>query len=498
MKCLLKKFCDDRRGQFSIMFVLLSFPLLASVGFAIDYTQLSNQRGNVQNANDAAALWAAAFLRDNDYLPTPRATQDYITNNFDLGSGIGISMPQLTRNGQEVTVETDIQIQAKFMYMFGQGTQNVDVLSSASLDFDAILEFSMALDTTFSMSTQGRMPALKTAATNFVDKLWDVAAKGADIKGSIVPFSNYVNIGTEYRNESWMNVPPDIDTRREERQCSTPIIDQINCSGGGVETCYPARTINHPGSPGYTSYNDGVPVNHSGTAPWTENVPAGCTTSSPSCTPVYGPEQCSMVTVGSLTTWHGIVASRDYPYNLRDGSITRRFPGPLGVTAGAKLLPLTGNKTQLMSAINSLVPKGETYIPDGIMWALRTLSPAAPFTEGRPVYTGAAGQKRIRKAILLMTDGTNTISPNFSADLHDYSDANLTDRYTKEACNYAKDEGYEVYTVTFGTSVNSTIRRLMENCASTPDDYYHASSARDLDEAFDEIANSLLKMRLTN
>lgn len=498
MKELLKAYCGDQRGQFSMMLALLAFPMLASVGFAVDYAQISNQRGHVQSANDGAALWAAAFVRDNDTLPTPRATQDYIINNFDLGAGVLISMPQLSRNGQEVTVETDIQLKPQFMHLVGYSSQNVSVLSAASLDFDAILEFSMALDTTFSMSTQGRLPALKSASINFIDKLWDVAAKGADIKGSIVPFSNYVNIGTEYRNESWMNVPPDIDTRRQERQCSTPVIGQTNCSGGGVETCYPARTINHPGNPGHTSYNDGVPVNHPGNAPWTENVPAGCTTSAPSCTPVYGPEQCSMVTVGNLTTWHGIVASRDYPYNLQDGSISRRFPGPLGVAAGAKLLPLTGNKSQLISAINSLAPEGETYIPDGVMWAMRTLSPAAPFTGGRAVYTGASGQKRIRKAILLMTDGANTISPNFAAGLHNNTDSMLTDRYTKEACNYAKTEGYEVYTVTFGTSVNNTIKRLMEECATTPDDYYHAVGARDLDDAFDEIANSLLKLRLTN
>lgn len=515
---LIKKFTGDRSGQFAIMFGLLSFPLLASAGLAVDYASVSSQRGHIQNANDATALWAATYYRDNRRLPTALDTKAFIISNFPEEYGMEVGLPLLSYNDitEEVTIIADVSLNTFVMQAFGSSFQTAQVKSSAKVGIDAILEFALALDTTFSMSTEGRLVGLKAAANNFIDKIWEVVDSGADVKGAIVPFSNYVNVGTQYRSEPWTNVPADIDTRRTEEVCSRPTI-YSNCRGGR-EQCTGPTPRSSPAVPAYwtggnESCNDGVCT----TSPrrlvpaqparnWTD--PRTCQMVDQTCDVSEGPEQCYTRTTGSLYTWQGVVSSLPYPQNLEDGNDVP-FPGPLNVSAGSSLLRLTDDDRKLKSKINGLVAAGNTYIPDGIMWALRTLSPEAPFTEGRPVYTGAPGQKRIRKVIILMTDGENTASPDFTNQevapmngdshrlLHSGDDWRLANRYTKEACDLVKTKGYEVYTIAFGTSVNNTVKDLMEDCASTPDDYYNATTSRDLDEAFDEIANSLLRLRLT-
>lgn len=423
---LIRKFTGNQSGQFALMFSLLSFPLLASAGLAVDYASLSSQRGHIQNANDAAALWAADYYRENNRLPSPLDTKAFIISNFPEEYGMEVGLPRLSRQGKQVVVDAQVTLNTYIMQAFGAGFQVAKVTSAAAVDVDTILEFALALDTTGSMNRDGRIQGLKQAANNFITKVWQIVEDGADVKGAIVPFSNYVNVGTQYRSAPWTNVPADVD-------------DSAN---------------------------------------------------------------------GRLYTWNGVIGSLPYPRNLQDTG-NQVFPGPLGDRAGSPILPLTDNEGRLKDAINGLVARGMTYIPDGMMWALRTLSPEAPFTEGRPVFTGQTGQTRIRKVIILMTDGENTTSPNYGAPQtppltgnayrvrHNGGNWRTANAYTTEACNYVKNKEYEVFTITFGTTVSNTVQDLMKDCASSPDNYYKAVSSSDLDAAFDKIADSLIALRLT-
>jgi hypothetical protein len=55
----------------------------------------------------------------------------------------------------------------------------------------------------------------------------------------------------------------------------------------------------------------------------------------------------------------------------------------------------------------------------------------------------------------------------------------------------------EVYTISFGDGVPGRVRTLLENCASEPQYYFHASDASALNDAFQNIADKLLAVRLT-
>lgn len=405
-----RKFADDQDGQFSIMFALLAFPLMASIGLAVDYTQLSTQRSNLQNANDAAALYAAKFNLENDILPTPQETRDYIQTNFELT----VALPQLSKNGTEVSVQTDALVDTNFMQALGVSDNKVSVLSKADLSFSAILEFALVVDVTGSMGWGDRMPALKRASKDFIKVLWKERQKGADIRGSIVPFSQYVNVGTNNVNESWVNLVGDTDQY----------------------------------------------------------------------------------------AWEGCVGSRPSSSNLIDGG-NAPFPGivnprndagsDINYCARNAVQPITDNRGALESTIAQLSPYGNTYIADGVMWGARTLSPMKPFAGAKEWEHDG---KDVIKTLVVMTDGDNTRGPNPAGVYHDQG-ASVADRETRDACAYVKSEGYVVYTVTFGNNIRNSTKELMEGCASSPAQYYDASSSGALVDAFEAIAKDLLQLRLS-
>lgn len=512
---IFKRFLRDKRGNFALLSIFAFPAIFAGVAIGVDVSNHLRNKTELQNANDAAVLYAAKFYQQNRQLPTTTQVLAFLKAN----AAFPITNPTVSRNSQtdEITVTSQTTLKPMIIGFFGNGNDTFSALSKATTGVNGILEFSLALDVTASMKYDGRMAGLKVAATNFVTMLFDVKDRGADIKGAIVPFSRYVNVGLSRRNEPWMNVPPDIDTRQTVTSCQTQrdVIGQDNCTQSctpastvnhpEINIQHPAQTINHPAIPPYCTVDDGYQSCSGGTPAWTEtvaawheyhaawveNIPASCGTS---CQPVYGPEYetCSSYETGELITWHGCVGSRPHPWNLKDADPTRRFPGPLGVTCNAELLPLTGNRNGLLARIAALTPYDETYIPDGVMWGLRTLTPQAPFTEG---LVADSQSKHLRKALVVMTDGMNTLSPN--GELHTGNDGVKSDQYTIKACQEAKSKDVEVYTIAFGSSITNRVRDLLKDCASNEDQFYNAATSSDLNKAFQDIADSLLTVRLT-
>jgi Flp pilus assembly protein TadG len=495
MPNVLQRFCTDKRGNFAVMSVV-AFPLLfAGVALAVDITDGLRMRSELQNANDGAVLFAANYYLENDKLPETNDLRKMVAANYGYSLG-GVSAT-VDKNTREVTLKSDSTLQPKLMNYFGNRAQKFEAVSKAGVGVGGILEFSMALDTTWSMNFDGRMGGLKIAATNFVNMLMDSKDKGAEVKGAIVPFARYVNVGVSRRNESWMDVPKDIDTRKTTTSCvwTQDVVAWTNCK----KVCWPASVVNHPAVPPSCWLEDGQQVCSNGSPAWTENKPAGCKNK---CDPVYGAkyQKCTTTTSGQLITWNGCVGSRDYPYNVRDDFQGRKFPGLLGAWCGSEVLPLTNDRATLLAKVNALWPADNTYIPEGVMWGLRTLTATKPFTEGNGPNSNnnnsQAAKFKVRKGLILMTDGMNTIQAS-GAWHNDTGDATVPDRLTLEACDEAKAQGVEVYTVSFGNQVPVNIRSLLEKCATSPDLYNHAASNSALNDVFRKIGNSLLTIRLT-
>lgn len=502
-----KKFAGNRKGNFSLVGAL-AFPVLFSgVALSVDMSNSLRARTDLQNANDSAVLFATRYFQENKKVPDSATVAKFLTANYE--GPVQVVKVDFDKKTSEMTLTSKVVLKPMVMGYFGNSATLVNAESRATLGVAGILEFALALDTTASMSADGRMNSLKVAANNFVNLLYDVQERGAEVKGAIVPFSRYVNVGVGYRNESWMDVPKDIDTRKTEKVCNTsrPVVSWTNCK----TVSWPAQTINHPATSGWCSNNDGIQTCYPGSPGWTEFRPGG---SSQQCDPVYGAEvkNCWNQESGSLITWHGCVGSREYPYNVQDVFNGKKFPGLMDVTCAEPLQTLTNNRQVLLNKINSLVPADNTYIHEGVMWGMRTLSAWKPFTDGlgpkSPNEKSKSEVHKIRKALVIMTDGENTLSQNTSGQggrnkltpntsWHEGSNTAQANRYTLEACDHAKSQDMEVYTISFGSEMSASIRELLEKCASKKDFSFHASNGAALDDAFQDIADQLLSVRLS-
>ena len=191
-------------------------------------------------------------------------------------------------------------------------------------------------------------------------------------------------------------------------------------------------------------------------------------------------------------TWQGYVGSRAYPLNVQDKTYSKKIPGLLDVVGSVELQTLTDDRMKLKNKIDELIPSGETYIPEGVIWGTRVLTKQAPFTEAK---TTGKGGRPIRRALVVMTDGDNTLSPDGA--FHTNKDEALADTYTAEACDEAKAQKLEVFTISFGTSIPNSMKDLLEACATLPTQYFHAANAAQLKLAFENIANEMLSVRLS-
>lgn len=177
-----------------------------------------------------------------------------------------------------------------------------------------------------------------------------------------------------------------------------------------------------------------------------------------------------------------------------------------------KILPLTNDRSKVEAEMDLIKPYGNTNSANGMIWGMRVLSPEAPFTEGASYSSGDW-----TKAIVLMTDGENTVaggSTHWGSDLSAYGYAsesrlgvgmnNTTDmrnQYDEKLlriCYRAKEKGILVYSIIFGLD-SSSLETVFKACATKPvaPYYYKAPSAADLESAFSDIAQDLVKLHVS-
>jgi hypothetical protein len=63
-------------------------------------------------------------------------------------------------------------------------------------------------------------------------------------------------------------------------------------------------------------------------------------------------------------------------------------------------------------------------------------------------------------------------------------------------CDAVKATGIIIYTIQFRDASTDNATRL-RNCATTPDHYFHADNAQELQQAFDAIGSGIGDLRLT-
>lgn len=132
--------------------------------------------------------------------------------------------------------------------------------------------------------------------------------------------------------------------------------------------------------------------------------------------------------------------------------------GVVGFNQEARLLQeMTGNRSNARAAIDDLTAAGGTDIAAGV-------------DEARRELTGPRRRTDASSVVVLLTDGGSAVQPAL------------------RAAEQARLEGARLFTIGFGTGANTA---LLEDMASTPDDYYFAPTGPDLVTIYRTIAERI-------
>lgn len=446
-------FVADRRGSVAILFGLTVLILCGMAAFSVDFARALAAKSRLQSAVDAAVL-AADPLGSGSLADVTTNVNANFTYNMPGQFGaisIAVATPVAIPNGYRVTAVANVPT------MFGRllGVTTIPISATAeAVRAKSNIELVLVLDNTASMDG-AKLDALKASATKLVNDITAASTPGT-VKFALVPFSNYVNVGLQYRSAPWMQVQNDWV---EPYSYCWQTTDWNGC---------PTETVTN------TCYNDGTPYS--------------CNYQR--CT-VPGPPRQQCASGQNVHDWHGCAGSRlSAPDLTVSASVGGPIPGVLDVQCPSALTRLTTDDSQIRTQITAMIAQGETYIPSGLMWGWRVLAPDSPFADGAS-YSSAAATKKI---MVLMTDGENTKSQN--GNNHEGSDQAAADAATAQLCAKIKSNQIELYTIAYQVTAAQP-KALLQACASPGHYYFDAQDSVALDNAFGKIAGSLIRLALS-
>ncbi|HZP19468.1 MAG TPA: pilus assembly protein [Bauldia sp.] len=339
-------FARSERGNFAMMFAVMSVPLMVAVGGVIDYSRASSARTEMQDALDATSL--ALSRQANVDTMTTAQMQTFATNyfnaNFNTGNVINLTVsPSYSSTGPSVTVAGAATVKTTFLNLIGMTGVPINA-TSTTIWGESRLRVALVLDNTGSMADDGKMDALHTATHNLLDQLKNAASVDGDVYVSIIPFSKDVNVGSSNYNKSWVR---------------WDLWDEVN------------------GSCSRTWYTNKTDCENAGRR-WTAD---------------------------NHNTWNGCITDRDQDYDTKNtapSSSSTRFPAEEYSNCPQQMIGLTYDWTALNNKVDAMFPNGNTNQAIGLQWGWQSLT-QSPFTI--PAEDPKYDYKQI---IILLTDGLNT------------------------------------------------------------------------------------------
>ena len=448
----MKKFLKETSGSIAVNVALLGIPLMISAGVAIDYSQFARKQSSLQNVTDAAALAAAHTIRDSNQAEVEASVDDFLKSNLSSEQYNEIQNVNVVVGTAKEKIHLQIEGKHPTSLMRIAGIKTLNYKPESVVNIGASnVEIILALDSTGSMSLEGKMDQLKVSANEFVENILASNSTSGQTKIGIVPFAQYVNVGLENRDASWMDVPDDYTGT--ETKIMQDVISSSGCSDQQVPDV------------------EGILV--------TQNV----------CDNIeLGPEREEEIVTDFV--WAGCAGSRDYPLNLNDEDYNYKVPGILNAYCPSQITEVTSDRDLLKNRIDSLVPAGITYIPSGLTWAYRAITSKAPFETALSEAEAAANS--VQKVIVLMSDGENQ-SSIYPLDKIHHTGTNLVqaNQYTREVCQNIKDDGILLYTIGFGRNIPQATLDLLRECSTGGTNYYAAEDGVALTRAFEGITSSL-------
>lgn len=203
---LLEAFRRDERGNVAILFAASLIPVLGLVGAAIDYSRANAIKTTMQAAADSTALAVSKTATSQTSAQVQSSADTYfraLVTNPDA-TVTNITATYSKASVSNIKVDATATMKTQFMGLLGFPSLTIAVSSTTAWG-NTRLRVALALDNTGSMSSSGKMTALKTAAKNLIDQLRSSANNPGDVYISIIPFSKDVNIGGSANyNQNWV------------------------------------------------------------------------------------------------------------------------------------------------------------------------------------------------------------------------------------------------------------------------------------------------------
>ena len=517
-------------GAIAVQFAILVVPLMALVFGLIDINRASVEKRNLQDSLDAAALIAA---RSGKTTQADVNTVGVAALKAELGVRYDATLVDGGQiftlggtNNTTVIANATVAIKPIIAHIWLNGDMMVAAQSQVVRSMNQ-LEVVMVLDTTGSMSDSlgsgTKISALKTAANGLVDTLQQASTRSSitdPIKMAVVPFSSSVNIGSANKTAGWISptLPSaygaDIFATSQNR---FDLLTKMGISWGGcVEGRPPPYDIQETAPSSGTPATMFVPY-FAPDEPDKDSVTyrSGNRTYS---YPSYNNYIISDGTSSSDWMTRQAYVAKYGTSNLTSSAKTSTTLGPNAYCTPTPLRRLTTDFASVKSTISAMAAQGDTNVPMGLMWGWHTLSPNAPFSDGKAYTT-----EHLTKIVILLTDGDNTngdySNPNSSlytglgyiwqkrllrsGSTTTYLDgdsiasdrtAALNDRQAK-LCANMKAKGIIVYTIGVGVSASS--KSLLQGCSSGGDYYFDVTNTSQLTTVFDTIAGAIANLRIS-
>ena len=545
----LKRFVAANGGNVAMTFGLATIPIIGGVGAAIDFGHAHSVKSAMQSALDATALMIS---REAATLTGPELqakAKNYFVAMFDKPEAIGVTVAAsfARGSGSQVVVTGSASVATSVMGIIGYNYIAVAGSSTAKWGTQR-LRVALALDTTGSMSSDGKMDALKSATKSLLTELRTAATVDGDVYVSIIPFSKNVNLNPANHGETWIDWTDweaEPDTLDPAKGGSKP----SNWKQAGPGSTCPFTNSSHGFVCAASATSTGTvsSIPSSGTTrgyicPSTDSGRVisrkigvmyngcydsslySCTGSSCSCT---GWSNCSCSGSGSSrqchsttdyvhiwrpsgtaaaparSTWNGCVTDRgrasgpvsDYDRlaTAPSTSITESlYPAEQNAYCSPTVMGLNYDWSSMSGFVDTLYPSGATNQPIGLVWGWQSL------VGGGPLSVPAKDPNYVySETIILLSDGLNTLNRwNGNGSSTSTSvDNRMYDSTGAGTCANIKAAGITIYTIHVNTDGDPT-STLLQNCASSPDKFFSLTSATQIITAFNKIGTDLKKLRL--
>jgi Flp pilus assembly protein TadG len=343
----LRRFSRDCKAGVAPLLALCIVPMIGMIGAAVDYSRANLVRTAMQAALDSTALMLSKDAETLSVADLGTKATSYFTAMFTRPEASNVHVTPTFSSPQQgsftLSINGTATVNTIFWRLIGQPEVNISATGEVVWGIRK-LNLALALDNTGSMSSSGKMSALKEAAHNLLTTLKGAEKTPGDIKVSIVPFAVDVNVGIANVAASWID------------------------------------------------WND-----------W-ENKNGSCSSSSYSTKTSCQSHERTW-TADPHSDWNGCVNDRDQNNDVLNtaagsGSSTN-YRAEQASNCPSSMMPLSYDWTALNSKIDDMTPAGNTNVTIGLQVGWQTLSSVAPFN-------APATAPDLDRVIILLTDGDNT------------------------------------------------------------------------------------------